>query len=542
MLKHLTLKNLVLIDSCHIEFGKGLTILSGETGAGKSALIEAIGLACGQRADSSIIRKGFDKAVVEAAFEIDGVPLLIQLLEDSGITLNPEESLVIRREISREGKNRAFLNCQMAPLPVIQKIGSYLIDLIGQHAQEEMRTIEAQRAMLDLYADTRDDLLKFQQAWQEEKIHRQKLENFLFLKEKKEREIELCSFELQELEMANIQEGEEDQLFDEYQRLSHTSELMEKIQDIYQGLSESSEAIIPHLSRYKNLGQSLTVFDPSLKEPVDMLSEAFIALSEAARHFNHYLDKLENDPSRLAFLDERLKEIHRIKRKYSAHFSNLNAYILELKKKLSHLENLDHEIEAAREALSKADAQTINLSQALTKKRKAAAQLLSAALSDALQSFNMAGAHIEIRFKPQARTMAGEDLIELWLQANVGEPAVLVKEGASGGELSRLILAIKTTLAEKNHTPIIVFDEIDGNVGGETAVLIGKKLRELGKFRQVLCITHFPQVARFADHHFRVVKEEKEGRTFTSIEELNKKERESELLRMLGGKKVSIPL
>lgn len=537
MLKHLILKNLILIESCEIEFGKGLNILTGETGAGKTALIHAIALALGQRADSSVIRKGENKATVEASFEVDRSSSIFSELEKAGIDFDPQEPLLVKREISLEGKNRAFINGQMTSLPLLQKVGSQLIDLIGQHSHQELRTSEKQRSLIDLFADLEQDRSLFETTFLKEKALRIEWEKLQQSNSERMREIEICRRELQEIEEADMQEGEEERNFEEYQKLSNVQELSEKTAHAHQALAESPNCIISQLNRFKTTFDSLSRLDAHLSEPLQLFAEALIPLQESARFLSSYLDQLEHNPNRLDYLEQRLSILNHLKRKYGQTFEEIQAYKSKLKAKLQKLENLEEEIEKIEKEMGKVQTESNQFCALLTAKRQAAARKLEKEISQSLACLNIAGAEVEIEIKPQPRSFTGEDQIHFWLRANKGEEPVSVKESSSGGELSRLLFALKTTLAEKNDTPTLVFDEIDANVGGETATIIGEKLRALGKYRQVLCITHFPQVASHADFHFRVFKEEIDGRTVAKIETLEQQEKEQELLRMLGGKK-----
>lgn len=518
MIKHLILNNLVLVDSCEIHFGPSFNVVTGETGAGKTALIEAIDLALGGRADTSVIRKGCDRAFVEIAFDIEH----LDVLEEAGITLDKGEYLVIRREIAREGKNRAFVNCRMAPLPLLQKIGNALIDLIGQHAHQTLRTADSQRALVDRFGDVQ--LGPFQQAYEQEKSCQKRLDE---LSKVTSRDEEMWRFQLDEIQSVGLKDGEEEALFEKHHRLAHSNELSEKIDMMIKGLSESS---LPQLACYSKACGSL------LKDTSALIHDAQVSLAEALRTLQSY--DLENDPQSFQALENRLSDISRLKRKYGQTFAEIEAYRQKLCFELSRLENLSEEIEKAQKELKKAHEETDKAAHALSLKRKQAAAALQKTLTEQLQSLNMPGAELIIEISPQARQQSGDDLIQFFLKANQGEHPGLVKEHSSGGELSRLLFAIKIALAEKNDTPTLIFDEIDANVGGKTAAIIGEKLHELGKCRQVICITHFPQVASKSDCHFSVQKTEKDGRTLTEIKPLSKKEREQELLRMIGGKSI----
>ncbi|MES2344694.1 MAG: DNA repair protein RecN [Chlamydiota bacterium] len=526
MLKFLRIKNLVLIEECTVELKKGLNILSGETGSSKTAFLEAIALVIGERVDNSIIRHGKDKASVEAAFDIEKESTVHEALNSAGIEFDPSEFLVLRREIAKQGRSRAFINCQMVPLSILQKIGSFLIDIIGQHSHQELRAHDKERSLLDLFCDSKEDVLLFKHAWLQEKEKEENLGALLQEASKRERILETVNRELTELENAALQEGEEETLFEEYNRLAHVQELTEKCTLLYEGISE----IPSTLARYQQISLQLTAIDSSLEDSSTLLQEALIALKETSHSLKCYLGRLESDPARFGLLEERLKVIDQLKRKYGDPVQ----YLIELHSKNDHLENLDREIEEAKVALKTSQAKTKKHAEQLTKKRKEGALEWAKLLTESLRALNMPHAELQIKVESYQRSLSGEDAVHFWLSPNQGELSMAVKEHASGGELSRLLFAIKTTLAEKNNTPTLIFDEIDANVGGKTAAIIGLNLRELGRHRQVLCITHFPQVASSADHHLRAYKEEKEGRTHAFITPLDAVARALELERMLG--------
>jgi len=531
MIKHLVLNNLVLVESCEIHFSPYFNVVTGETGAGKTALVEAIGLALGNRADSSLLRKGCDKAFIEATFDIDTLPHIHSILEEAGLSMDPGELLIVRREIAKEGKNRAFINCRTIPLPLLQKIGNELIDLIGQGAHQSLLSSDAQRQWVDLYGGLKDTVKSFQTAYFKEKELQQKLDELKQLSLRRERDEEIWSSQLEELETVNLKKDEEETLFEKYQRLAHAQEICEKTELVVKGLSENS---IPQLLRYSRACDSLLNYDKTIEEPTKLIQEAHISLSEALRTLQSYSQNIDNDPKTFEYLENRLNAITRLKRKYGQTVDEIEAYTSKIKTELSRLENLTDEIETIELMLVEAKQTTQRYAIELSQKRKETALRLQKTLTSQLQSLNMAGAEVTIEIVPQPRSQSGEDSIQFWLRANTGEHPGLVKEHSSGGELSRLLFVMKTTLAEKNKTPTLIFDEVDSNVGGKTASIMGEKLQELGKHRQVICITHFPQVASKADTHFSVQKFEEGGRTKTKITALSKIEREKEILRMLG--------
>ena len=357
-----------------------------------------------------------------------------------------------------------------------------------------------------------------------------KLDELLKLSQHRDRDEETWQFQLDEIQSVALKEGEEEALFEKHQRLAHSNELSEKIDLMIKGLSD---AILPQLARCNKACDSLIAYDQALKDTSALIHEAQVSSLEALRTLQSY--DLESDPQAFQTLENRLSAISRLKRKYGQTFAEIDAYRQKLNQELSRLQNLSEEIKEAQDEMKKAHAETDKAAHTLSHKRKTAASALQKILTQQLQSLNMAGAEVIIEASPQTRQQSGDDLIQFFLKANQGELPGLVKEHSSGGELSRLLFAIKIALAEKNDTPTLIFDEIDANVGGKTASIIGEKLQELGKCRQVICITHFPQVASKSDHHFGVQKSEKDGRTLTEIKLLSKKEREQELLRMIGG-------
>lgn len=525
MIKHLILNNLILVESCEVHFSPSFNVVTGETGAGKTALIEAVSLALGSRADSGLVRKGFDRAFIEIAFEIPSS--LTPILEEAGI--ETDDLLIIRREISKEGKNRALINCRTVPLPLLQKIGEELIDLVGQGSYQSLMSSDAQRALVDLFGETQTELKAFQEAYTQERDLQKNLDQLQQLALHRQRDEDTWRIQIEEIESVALKKGEEEAVFEKYQRLANAQEISEKVDMMTTGLSE---AILPQLSRFTKACESLAAYDSSFKELLSLIHEAHIVLSEAHRTLQS--QEFESNPNAFQTLETRLSQIAKLKRKYGQTFDEIDAYHTKIKTELDRLENLTDETDKAKAEFDSAKLLTDKLAKALTIKRTKAALKLQKELTWQLQQLNMAGSEVIIEFLPSPRTHLGDDLVQFWLKANPGENPGLVKEHASGGELSRLLFAVKVVLAERNNTPTLIFDEIDANVGGKTAAIIGEKLLELGKHRQVICITHFPQTASKADTHFSVQKIEEGGRTKTEIQLLTKKDREKEMLRMLG--------
>lgn len=526
MLKTLILKNLILAEEVTLHLQKGLTVITGETGAGKTALLEALRLILGQRADATKVRRGSEKAVVQASFEMSPSSPIPTLLEEMGISLEEGEELILSREISANGKSRAFIGGQMVPASTLQKISPYLMDFIDQHAHVSLKSQESERQFLDLFAGV--DLQEFQMAWAKEKQLQELLQAAEEAKETGESKKQLLQEALDELAKAHFQEGEEEALFEEYTLLANATDLLAHAEN---GEASSSEAIQRCIQAEKHL-EHIGKYDKSLKEAGQMVKEARFHLAEVHQYLQSFQAKMEVNPGRLQFLEARLKQLDTMKRKYG---KNLISSWQKMEKELETIENLDLKIEELKKEGTKAKESTALTCQKLSQLRQEASQELSKTLSLSLQELNIPSARVSIRCEKTARSQSGEDAITFFLGANVGEEAIPVRNSSSGGELSRLLFSLKMALADKVKPIAMVFDEIDANVGGETATIIGKKLHQLGHFCQVICITHFPQVARFGDHHLRVFKEEIDGRTIAKVEALTTTSKEIELLRMLGG-------
>jgi DNA repair protein RecN (Recombination protein N) len=514
MIKTLIIKNLVLVEESHIQFEGGLTMITGETGAGKTALVEAIHLILGERADSTKVRKGCDKAIIQASFDLEKVPAVLQ---EAGIEVAEDEELIITREISAAGKSRAFIAGQMVPASLLQSLAPYLVDFIDQKVSFN------QREVLDLYADI--DLIPFQTLWESSSKLQTEIDT---LQERKNGQREqFLNDQLEELLEANLQEGEEDALFEEYSLLSNSQELLATTGQI---ISESDLAI-EQCNTITALFNPILKYDASFDETMKMAKEARLQLTELSSQLQSFQAKIESDPGRLNIIEERLKVLDRLKRKYG---KQLLAAQNEIEKELESLVGIDEKIEALKSELTTLKEKTSAACKQLSQKRQQGAAELGKKLSTFLQQLNIPSAQVTIKVDPAPRSKSGEDAIHFFLQANAGEQPVLVKESGSGGELSRLLFSLKLVLAEKCQPKTMVFDEIDANVGGETAKIMGQKLKELGKVRQVLCITHFPQVARQGDHHLRVYKEESGNRTYCQISFVDSQDREAELARMAG--------
>jgi DNA repair protein RecN (Recombination protein N) len=533
MLKLLHIQNIILVEQAVISFSLGLNILTGETGSGKSAIMHGLSLAIGERADTSLIRRGCEKGIVEAVFEIDN-PAIFALLSEGGIEHEAGQELIIRREIALSGKGRIFINNQMAQLTFLRKLGLQLVQIVGQHANQCLLSLDYHREVIDLYGDLKTLLHCFQESYDHEKNLKQQLEQLIQQEAQRLREIDVCQRELEELEESQIKEGEDEELFAEYTLLINAEEVVTKISEINQALSGERQPILAVLNRHKQALESLIRFDPSLQETAKAFQNAFLELQEISHTLRHYQSRLHFDPERLHEIDARLMLLNRLKRKYGATIEEVLAYQIQTEAKLKRLENAENEIEQLQQQLQKIEAETNQLAQELSIKRQQYALQFAGALTEQLRALNMSKAEFGVQMTKLKRTRDGDDRVEFFLSPNVGEHQISLKEGASGGETSRVLLALQTLLAGKEKIATLIFDEVDANIGGETATIIGDKLHKISQQHQVICITHFPQVASQADHHLQISKEEKEGRTITLVQELNALSRQLELARMAG--------
>jgi DNA repair protein RecN (Recombination protein N) len=533
MLKYLLIQNIILVEKGTLSFNVGLNILTGETGSGKSAIMHGLSLAIGDRTDTNLIRRGCEKGVIEAVFDVDN-PNIFSLLVEGGIDHECGQELIIRREISLGGKGRIFINNQLVQLSFLRRLGTLLVQIVGQHANRSLLSLDYHREVLDLYGDLNPLLSRYQQSYDSEGIIKQELGKYFREEAERLREIEVYKREIEELDDAQIKPGEDDDLFAEYTLLSNAEEISLKINEINQILSGERQPLLAILNRQKQSLETLIHFDSSLKETANAFQNVFLELQEISYTLRHYQSHLHWDPERLAEINERLTLLNRLKRKYGSTVEEILAYQRQIRIKLKDLENADSKIENLQIQLSEHEIKTQELAKELSLKRQHYALQFGKDLTAHLHSLNMSKAEFTVQITKQKPIREGEDLVEFFLYPNVGERRIALKDGASGGEISRVLLALQTLLAGKEQTATLIFDEVDANIGGETATIVGDRLREISKQHQVICITHFPQVAKQANHHLQISKEEKEGRTITLIQELDAESREVELARMAG--------
>ncbi len=533
MLTDLTIKNVAIIDTLQITFRPGLTVLTGETGAGKSIIIDAVGLIMGGRASSDLIRSGEEEAVVEALFDISALPDIRQQLSEAGF--DAADELLIKRSLSRGGRNRIFINGGMATLALLVDIAPRLINIYGQHDSQTLLKPENHLRLLDAFAGIGELRLKFTSLFGRLGSIRDTLAGLEGAEREAERRLDLLSYQADEIEKAALKPGEEERLEEQRHLLASAEKLGGGSSEAFDRLYGGDGALLGQLKRISGSIAELSAIDGSLQGTADSIESAYLQLEDAAITLRDYSSRIESDPATLQLIDDRLDQLGRMKKKYAPTVAEILAYKAGIDAELDQLRSREqgrHNLEAERDLLEE------ELRQAgveLTAARVQAAKKLKQALESEAHQLAMKGAIIEPALGPLAEPRSsGFEKVEFLFSPNPGEIPRPLGRIASGGELSRLMLAIKQVLPDSD-VPTLVFDEVDTGIGGATSELVGRKLKNVAAGQQVLCITHLPQVAVFADQQLRVEKLIQDGRTSTRILDLDQDERTREIARMLAG-------
>lgn len=554
MIEELYISNVALIDELKLECASGLNIFTGETGAGKSVILNAVGLALGERGTAGLVRDGTTNAKIQIAVALPPDHPVWAGFDDSEFAdaLDAEETLVLSRQINASGRSRCHANGQLVSLTFLSAIGDLLVDIHGQHAHQSLFRSETHLDLVDTFG--RHEALKAEVCKKYDELHaaQAQLADYSQTLREATQEKDLLEFQLEELEDAQLQEGEEEDLVNERHLLSNAETLFESANQLYEqlyggDLSESST--LDGLKIASRTISKLCELDGSLSELNERFESALYELEDIVYQIRDYRDKIEFNPHRLSEVEERLDLIHRLKRKYGDSISDILAYQGQASQKLEDLQFGSERIEELKDQIRAVTEQAQVLAVELSEKRRETATQLESLIERELQTLGMEKAVFQILVSPIESTEGpleiegkryelradGMDEIEFFIAPNVGsEPKPLAKI-ASGGEISRVMLALKTVLAQVDLIPTMIFDEIDAGIGGRTADIVGQKLKELSRFRQVFCITHLPQIARFADQHFRVEKDEDGNRTTITAKLLTPEERVEEVARMHGG-------
>jgi DNA repair protein RecN (Recombination protein N) len=543
MLKNLRIQNFAIIDEASLEFGEGLNIISGETGAGKSILMDALVLILGGRASSDLIRRGAEEATVEALFEVSGDSELAAALENQGLAA--DEELIIRRIVHRSGKNRIFVNGSMVNMATLQAITATLVDLCSQHDQQLLARPEEQLLWIDRFGELESDRAKVKALHGDWKQKKESLEALSTDSAQRAQRIDFLQFQIQELEDAGLSSPLEDQ------EIQQELKMLENAEDLFgfaaeaEGLlfgSDTTEAtpVLDSLVALMNKGRNLSAVDPKLNEAMEHLNNLKIHAEELAYFLRSYSQGVSRDEGRLEELNARLALLTKLKRKYGPTLAEAIDNLQLFRKELALLENHDSSLHEAKEAVDDSLACLRRDAETLSKKRVKAAKEFSQSVVGELADLNMERARFLANFQALEQPIStGVDSVRFDIAANPGEPVGPLNKIASGGELSRVMLAMHNVVSSRGEVGVYLFDEVDSGIGGKTAVAVGAKLQKVSRGNQVICITHLAQVASFADRHFHVEKSvtKKSGseRTVAKVIALNSQERELEIARMLGG-------
>lgn len=547
MLRHLRVKNLALIDDLEVSFDRGLNVITGETGAGKSLLMQAIGLAVGERASAELIRHEAQEAVVEAVFEVSDSRVL-QLLEEGGYAADDE--FLVRRVISQNGRGRVYLNGTLATVTVLRQVGELLMHVYGQHEQQTLFEPEAALGLLDGFAGLGSQAEEMGKRYQALRQIWSRLRALTEGKEAIQAQREFLCFQIDEIKRAALRPGEEELLRQEKTILLNIEKLLQGVAAGEEILSAGEVAVTDRLGRLLTRLRDLTRIDDSLTEVLTLLSSGLAQIEEAALLLRRYGERLTLNPERLEEIDVRLALLSRLKHKYGGSVEAVLARQAAVEQELQRLDDGEETIVTLQRALDTAADAAWEHAQELSRARHAAAQVLEARMVEELAALGMTGANFSVRFYEEGEEEGrgdpllrdglllrptGCDQIEFYLSANPGEPLLPLTQVASGGELSRLMLALKALSAAAGEAPTLIFDEVDAGIGGAVAEVVGRRLKALARQRQVLCITHLPQIAAFADHAYTVSKLTIKGRTISKAKRLTPGEQVHELARMLGG-------
>lgn len=544
MLKELRIRNLAIIDSLVVRFEKGLNILTGETGAGKSIIVDALGLALGDRAQSEFIKSGEREAVVQAYFELEDYGNL----PDMGV--DTSEGLVLRRVMSSGGKSKAYINDVMVTLQTLSEAGKTLVDIHSQHEHQSLLTPEKQMLILDSFGRLDQERKNAENLFREAGTLRGEYASLKEKVQERAHRLDLLRFQVNEIDSASIRAGEKAELEEQKKILSNITRLNSLAEAAYSLLHESEGSASDRLALATNDLKEIFSLDGSTHETLKMLESAKALIDDACFELRGYKDRYEHDPGRLEAVDDRLNLIKNLEKKYGGDAESILAHLEKAEGEIKVLETADDRLSSLEEELKGKEKQFMDAAAALSKKRKITADEIQKRITSILKelAFNNADFRIDVRQEEKddgtgyKLNATGMDRIEFLFSANPGEPLKPLSKIISGGELSRLMLAIKSVLADVDNVPVLIFDEVDSGIGGSTAERVGKKLDAISEKHQLLCITHLPQIASFGDFHIRIEKKNVNGKVCVGVTELFGKDRQDEIARMLGGKITPISL
>lgn len=519
MLTHIHIWNFAIVEALDIELEPGLSVLTGETGAGKSILLDALGLALGDRADSTVIRHGESRAEISVTFDTSSAANAESWLKEH--ELDSEHECIIRRTVSEKGPSKAFINGKPATVQQLRELAEMLVDLHGQHEHQSLMKADVQQQLLDDYANHLGLVNKVSTSFKEWNKLNTEFKKLSTAKNEQDHRLDLLKYQVSELETLNLQMGESEKLDIEHKRLSNASLLLQTTEQTLQTLENSDNASISQqLSHFTSELQQLGKTDNKLNEIAALLDNAMIQINEASSELHQYIDSLEMDPQRLSYLDERISSIHNLARKHQVNPDELPALFERLVKELDSIENADGHLEKLQLNIETTAKKYQEAASKLTKSRKKTAKTLSTKVSGNMQELGMEGGAFEVAlnsYETDSFHANGNEQIEFLVSANPGSPAKPLSKVASGGEISRISLAIQVIAAESTRIPTLIFDEVDVGIGGRVAEIVGLKLKQLAAHRQVICVTHLAQVAALGEHHLQVSKQSDSATTISKL-------------------------
>ncbi|WP_392552332.1 DNA repair protein RecN [Orbus wheelerorum] len=540
MLTQLTINNFAIVDNLIIDFHTGMTAITGETGAGKSISVDALGLCLGARSDVSFIRHGSERIDISAHFLLDDTPSALTWLTEN--QLDDHNECILRRVINHDGRSKAFINGTSVPISQLKELGQMLIQIHGQHEHQQLMRSDYQQLLLDQYMDESSLLSTMKIAFKKWKVASEHFAQHQKSKQERDAHIQLLQYQLKELNEFSPSEGEYQQIDEEYKRLSNSEQLINLSNQLIDILEENTEFnLLNQLGNAKNTAQELAGLDPQLVDVSTMLEDAAIQIKEAGYELHRYVDNLEIDPARVMQLEQRISKQISLSRKHHISPENLPILHQQLLDEFKQISNQDELSEQLQQEINQYHHEALSCAKILHTKRIKAATVLSKKISQSIQELAMPHGQfcIDIQYDETRISETGADHITYLVTTNPGQPMQPISKVASGGELSRIALAIQVLTAQKIETPALIFDEIDVGISGATAAKVGNLLRELGKSTQVITVTHLPQVAGNAHHHYFVAKQTDGKQTNTQMNVLDQVHRLQELARLLGGDKIT---
>ncbi len=553
MLSELYIKNYALIEELTLRFSSKLTVLSGETGAGKTIIVGALGLILGEKAKMSQIRTGADTCIVEGRFEIPQPHQVYTVMEAKGIECNERDTLVIRRIITRAGSSRSFINGFQVAVRDLQDVTALLVDIHGQHEHQSLLTVRNHLHLLDQYGKLLEDLTGYQRSYREALRLQEEIQKRTIDEREKERKIDILSYSIAEIDRANIADGEEEDLKREYKVLRNYESLVFSISEAHNPLRGDEVSALVLVEQALAALVKVREVSSEIDEIIDNLENARVLIDESASDLKQYIDGIEYEPGKIDNILSRLELIKNIKKKYGETVSEIQQYRSKCERELAELETNDTVIRELENNLEKELKQAQKYAIELSAQRRVAAKTLSEAVMEELKFLSLAKARFSVHIyytesenglvsideKRYKLTQFGLDNVEFLISTNVGEPLMPLKNVASGGELSRIMLAIKTVLGNVDPIQTFVFDEIDAGIGGKVAWAVGNRLRTMAAFKQIVCITHQAQIASKGNLNIRTEKRDRDGRTVTQVSVLEGDRRVEEIARMISGKTIS---